>query len=35
VTGVLAEAPPVADLLDRIEAEAEATLSRLADGTGP
>jgi NAD(P)H-dependent flavin oxidoreductase YrpB (nitropropane dioxygenase family) len=33
VTGVLAEAPPVADLLDRIEAEAVATLTRLRDGT--
>jgi NAD(P)H-dependent flavin oxidoreductase YrpB (nitropropane dioxygenase family) len=29
VTGVLAEAPSVADLLDRIEAEAVATLTRL------
>ena len=32
VTGVIGELPTVADLLDRIEAEATATLARLAAG---
>jgi NAD(P)H-dependent flavin oxidoreductase YrpB (nitropropane dioxygenase family) len=35
VTGVIGELPTVADLLDRIAAEATATLDRLAGGTTP
>ena len=35
VTGVIGELPTVAELLDRITAEATAVLARLAPGTDP